>query len=270
MIPPLQFSVKVSASLPYLYLPFEFFTEFSLTNCLLLHFFQQSSITMITFTSRNLNTLTAFFIIGIFINTLLITPSMGTFGWLMKQSDPDEFRDIYQVIESRGYKYEIHEVLTADDYILTLQRIINPLYDQKGYQNQTKKKPPVIMVHGFCLSAIDYLINSPGGTIDEPTDQVGNNLGFELSKRGSVFLFSSFLSLLKISPSFLLMKCINCIHYFCAALKNQNEIEFRSTVKLKQFSHFLFHPTFPFTQLCPLFSIFHYYHQSMQIRRLVG
>lgn len=142
--------------------------------------------------NRNMNTLAAFFIIGILINTLLITPSMGTFSWLMKQSDPDEFRDIYQVIESRGYKYEIHEVLTADDYILTLQRIINPLYDQKRYQNETRKKPPVIMVHGFCLSAIDYLINSPGGAIDEPTDQVGNNLGFELSKRGSVLLISTF------------------------------------------------------------------------------
>lgn len=233
---------------------------------------------MITYASRNLNTLTAFFIIRILINTLLITPSMATFGWLMKQSDPDEFRDIYQVIESRGYKYEIHEVLTADDYILTLQRIINPLYDQKGYQNETRKKPPVIMVHGFCLSAIDYLINSPGGSIDEPTDQVGNNLGFELSKRGSVLLSPSFLSLslslcLK-KLTLLLMKCINCIHYFCATYKNQHEIEFRSTVKLKLFSHFLSHPSFSFIQLSLSSNFvahskfFHY--QSMQIRCVVG
>ena len=83
---------------------------------------------------------------------------MGTFGWLMKQSDPDEFRDIYQVIESRGYKYEIHEVLTADDYILTLQRIINPLYDQKGYQNETRKK--LTSDHGsWILSICNRLLN---------------------------------------------------------------------------------------------------------------
>ena len=133
---------------------------------------------MITY-ARNLNILTLPLLIWLIINVSLIKTSLGTFSWLMKQSDPDEFRDIYQVIESRGYNYEIHEVLTDDDYILTLQRIVNPLFDQRRL-----KKTPVILVHGFCLSAIDYLINSPGGSIHETTNRVGNNLGFELSKRG--------------------------------------------------------------------------------------
>lgn len=121
--------------------------------------------------------------IGMLITGFIITPSKCTFSWLIKKSDPDEFRDIYQIIESRGYNYEIHEVLTEDDYILTVIRMVNPLFDQRKM-----KKNPVIMVHGFCLSAIDYLINSPGGSVNESTDRVGNNLGFELSKRGSVII----------------------------------------------------------------------------------
>lgn len=137
--------------------------------------------------SRSLNILTLLLVVEVLIYVSLITPSLATFSWLIKKSDPDEYRDIYQIIESRGYNYEIHEVLTDDDYILTLQRIVNPLFDQGNL-----KKTPVIMMHGFCLSAIDFLINSPGGSIHEHKNRTGNNLGFELSKRGSVAIYFVF------------------------------------------------------------------------------
>lgn len=41
----------------------------------------------------------------------------------------------------------------------------------------------MILQHGLFSSSRDFVINSPGGDVDEPLDHVGNNLGFELAKR---------------------------------------------------------------------------------------
>lgn len=40
-------------------------------------------------------------------------------------ADPDEDRDTKELIESRGYSAQIHQVTTKDDYILTMFRIVN-------------------------------------------------------------------------------------------------------------------------------------------------
>lgn len=90
--------------------------------------------------------------------------------------DPDESRSTVELIESRGFTAEVHEVTTRDGYILILHRIVNPLC------NATRLHP-VLLQHGILSSSADWVLNSPGGGINEkPTNKTGNNLGFELSK----------------------------------------------------------------------------------------
>lgn len=92
--------------------------------------------------------------------------------------DPDIGVTTVQLIKSRNYDVQIHKVISDDGYILTLHRIIN-----KNFYPNKLNKLPVLLHHGLMGSSIDFVINSPGGSIDENTKIVGNNLGFELSKR---------------------------------------------------------------------------------------
>lgn len=43
-----------------------------------------------------------------------------------QESDPDVGRSACELIESRKFRCETHQVTTADDYILTVHRIVNP------------------------------------------------------------------------------------------------------------------------------------------------
>lgn len=94
--------------------------------------------------------------------------------------DPDFNRNIKQLITSRGFWSEEHKVTTKDGYILTHYRILHPEYRDKP------KGRPVILQHGLMSTGHDFIINSPGGHVDEPVNEEtpGNNLGFELAKRG--------------------------------------------------------------------------------------
>lgn len=94
------------------------------------------------------------------------------------KQDPDYGLQTPDIIKSRGFKEETHYVTTLDGYILSLHRIVN----QKVSGNDAKG--PVILNHGLGGSSVDFVINSPGGHINEDLDSVGNNLGFELAKRG--------------------------------------------------------------------------------------
>ena len=98
-----------------------------------------------------------------------------------KIRDPDIGRRTPELIESRGFICETHFVTTDDGYILGLHRIIHPKIDLPK-----EKRKPVIIQHGLTGSSIDFINNSPGGGIDEKVvkNKVGNNLGFELAKRG--------------------------------------------------------------------------------------
>lgn len=88
--------------------------------------------------------------------------------------------DACEIIESRGFACVVHHVTSRDGYILTLHRIVDmerPL---------TKS---IILNHGVLGSSIDFLINDNTGNKSEPLEvdgkeTVGNNLGFELAKRG--------------------------------------------------------------------------------------
>ena len=70
--------------------------------------------------------------------------------------DPDAKRNVVQIIESRGFKAEEHDVITKDGYILSVQRIINPLV---APEHRAKLKP-VILQHGLLSSSVDWVINS--------------------------------------------------------------------------------------------------------------
>ena len=94
------------------------------------------------------------------------------------KEDPDYGRRTPELITSRGFKEETHHVTTLDGYILSLHRIVN----QKLPRDEAKGT--VILNHGLGGSSVDFVVNSPGGHIDEDLDKVGNNLGFELAKRG--------------------------------------------------------------------------------------
>lgn len=91
--------------------------------------------------------------------------------------DPDENRSTVELIESRGFNSEVHTVTTKDNYMLIVHRIVNPLC-------QDQRKPPVLLQHGILSSSADWVINSPGGGINDGpnVNDSGNNLGFLLSK----------------------------------------------------------------------------------------
>ena len=95
--------------------------------------------------------------------------------------DPDIGRNAPEFIKSRGFLCETHRIVTADGYILTAFRIVN-----KRFSPITRKRT-VVLHHGLMLWSNDFINNSPGGNFDEPVGPgipVGNNLGFELAKRG--------------------------------------------------------------------------------------
>ncbi|OTF73627.1 hypothetical protein BLA29_010120, partial [Euroglyphus maynei] len=98
----------------------------------------------------------------------------------------------YELIESRGFKYEQHFVETNDGYILQLVRIINPfVLDRSGLK-------PILLHHGFQCTGTSWLIARNGtllsdGIYYEYPDReqsmnnigmIGDTLGFVLATKG--------------------------------------------------------------------------------------
>lgn len=71
-------------------------------------------------------------------------------------TDPDRNRNVVEIIRSRGFEAEEYDVTTKDGYILTIQRIVNPLIKP---EDRVRMKP-VIMQHGLMSSSVDWVINS--------------------------------------------------------------------------------------------------------------
>src|SRR5688572_3667725 len=89
--------------------------------------------------------------ITIFLLVLSRTPASTNAGPIdfdvySAKNDPDCFHHTPQLIESRGFVSETHHVTTADGYILTLFRIVNPDV------NETERKRPIILQHGLLSS----------------------------------------------------------------------------------------------------------------------
>lgn len=131
--------------------------------------------------------------------------------------DPDTYRNVSDIIRSRGFIAEEHNVITKDGYILTIQRIVNPNV-RPEFRSKLK---PAILQHGLMSSSVDWVINTvnvtpevypPEGAAgadgaaelgDNELPPAGNNLvgdsqehpnslGFYLANRGyDVFLANS-------------------------------------------------------------------------------
>ncbi|KAI1279532.1 Lysosomal acid lipase/cholesteryl ester hydrolase [Halotydeus destructor] len=81
------------------------------------------------------------------------------------------------LISSRGYECEIHKIVTEDNYILTLHRVINP-------KKQINKS--VFMNHGFADASDVWLAIDTEGDLGDGhvTDKVDRELAFALARRG--------------------------------------------------------------------------------------
>lgn len=76
--------------------------------------------------------------------------------YLNLSNDPDTKRNVSEIISSRKFVAEEYDVTTKDGYILTIQRIVNPLVSSKT----RPKLKPVILQHGLMSSSVDWVINS--------------------------------------------------------------------------------------------------------------
>ncbi|GFY67884.1 hypothetical protein TNIN_366361 [Trichonephila inaurata madagascariensis] len=102
---------------------------------------------------------------------LLAVVPLATADWYEKvMMDPDIRRNVSQLISSKGYPVEEHEVQTKDGFILALQRIP---YGRKAPGDYRGNKTPVFLQHGLLSAASDFVINFP--------DQ---SLGFLLADSG--------------------------------------------------------------------------------------
>lgn len=112
-------------------------------------------------------------------------------------SDPDTKRSVVEIIRSRQFEAEQYDVQTKDGYILSIQRIVNPLMTVE----QRLRAKPVIMQHGLMSSSADWVINSldvrpeplnSQTTSSNDSQKHPNSLGFYLANRGfDVFLANS-------------------------------------------------------------------------------
>lgn len=89
--------------------------------------------------------------------------------------DADEFRTTCEIVTARGFHCEKHFVLTHQGYILEVHRIVTPYFKRKTCH-------PVILQHGLTGTSSNFIMASPH--VPLAPNVVGQNLGFELAKRG--------------------------------------------------------------------------------------
>ncbi|CAH0667735.1 unnamed protein product [Chilo suppressalis] len=78
--------------------------------------------------------------------------------------------DVPGLVARYGYPIEIHEVTTADGYILTMHRIP---HGKERNNEPDANKPVVFIMHGLVSSSADFLVLGPG-----------NALGYYLAEEG--------------------------------------------------------------------------------------
>lgn len=107
------------------------------------------------------------------------------------ETDEDCHRTIPEIIESRGFKCEVHTVTTNDGFVITLHRIINPLAKRLDIASS-----PVLLAHGLFSQSTHWLVASDDGHLEpivdkkdsrknsSPRKKVTNNLAFCLANAG--------------------------------------------------------------------------------------
>ncbi|XP_015782068.1 lipase 1 isoform X2 [Tetranychus urticae] len=114
---------------------------------------------------------------------------MFAFNFHFTTADPDDTVDAAEIIESRGFKSEVHTIVTQDGYILTNFRIVHPL-------SKNINSKPILLQSGLFGSGDDFIVTSPNGFLDESMINLrdspesidykrqGSNLGFLLANLG--------------------------------------------------------------------------------------
>lgn len=69
---------------------------------------------------------------------------------------PDAYADPPEFIRSRKFGCETHHVVTQDNYVLTMFRIVNPLVPE----HLRSRLKPVLLQHGLFASSFNYIIGS--------------------------------------------------------------------------------------------------------------
>jgi lysosomal acid lipase/cholesteryl ester hydrolase len=82
----------------------------------------------------------------------------------------------HEVIQSRGFIPEFHNVISNDGYYIGIHRMI--------HAHVISHRQSVLFLPVAGGSSVEWLRNSPGGNVNEHLDKVGPNIGFELAKRG--------------------------------------------------------------------------------------
>lgn len=90
------------------------------------------------------------------VDQTITTVSDGAHDITNNSRDPDVKRNVSEIIRSRQFLAEEYDVVTQDGYILTIQRIVNPLIEA----DLRPSLKPVILQHGLMSSSVDWVINS--------------------------------------------------------------------------------------------------------------
>ena len=85
---------------------------------------------------------------------LLLALSGSIFSVPVKKYDPDCDYNITQMIQTKGYPCEEHQVITNDGYILGVFRIPHG-------RNSTTMGRPVLLQHGLLDAAVTWVMNFP-------------------------------------------------------------------------------------------------------------
>ncbi len=76
--------------------------------------------------------------------------------------DPDEYLNTIELIASKGYLPQSHNVLTKDGYILEIHRINN----KNNLSNiKDQNKPVVFLMHGLLDSSSTFVLNMPNQSL---------------------------------------------------------------------------------------------------------
>lgn len=88
---------------------------------------------------------------------LLVGVASGWPQFKHRRSDPDEFYPTLELIESKGYQAEQHQIVTDDGYILKIHRIPG----QVDATASDKPRPVVLLQHGLLDVDSTWVINFP-------------------------------------------------------------------------------------------------------------